>query len=65
MQKLIELRVQRLRISVMRPLNDERHEPRREQRNAVPVERLPVKDKPEHAVNRDREKCPRLRGPYT
>src|SRR5207249_3297959 len=45
-KQLVELGVNGLRVAVLAALNEQRHAPRREQRNAVPVQRIAVEYEP-------------------
>ena len=49
-QKMIELRVNRLRVPVLGPLNEDGHHPRRKRGDGVPVKRLAGKREPQNSV---------------
>src|SRR5689334_23126031 len=53
MQQFIELGVDRLRIAVLRSLDQQGHEPRGHRRNAVPIETFTIEQEPEHGVGRE------------
>jgi len=57
-QEMVELRVNRLRIPVLGPLNEDGHHPRRKRRDRVPVKRLAGKGEPQNTVaEHDEERC--------
>lgn len=64
-QELVEFRLQRLRIAVLRALYQQGHEPDGESGNAIPIERSRVKDEPEHRIKDDDAVGPRVRGQFT
>ena len=64
-QELVEFRLQRLRIAVLRALYQQGHEPDGESGNAMPIERSRVKDEPELRIKDDDAVGPRVRGQFT
>jgi hypothetical protein len=50
-QDFIEFRVHGLGIAVLGALDEKRHKPGRERCDAVPIETLPVENKPENGKN--------------
>jgi hypothetical protein len=57
-KKLVQLGVDRLRVAMLGPLNEQGHHPRRQGSDGMPVERLALKQKPEEAIGADDEKTP-------
>jgi len=49
-EKFVELGVNGLRITVLSPLYEERHAPRRECGDPMPVQRVGLEDEPAHRV---------------
>ena len=52
-QQLVEFGLQRLRISVLRALYEQGHEPDGQSGNAMPIERSSVKGEPEQRIKYD------------
>ena len=59
-QELIELRLDCLRVAVLGTLDEERHEPRGHGSDRVPVECLPLEEKPRQPVDGDDEERERV-----
>src|SRR5262245_43705157 len=57
MEHLVELDVDSLRVSVLRTLNDQRHEPSRHGRAGVPLESFRLVQVPKHAIAEHNEEC--------
>jgi hypothetical protein len=53
MKQLVQLGVDGLRVSMLGALDDQRHEPRGEHRNAVPTKGIAVEPPPQQAIKRD------------
>ena len=56
MNQFVEFRVDRLSIAMFGTLDEQRHEPRRENGNRVPVERLGLKSEPKNGIGGDDRK---------
>jgi hypothetical protein len=63
-KKLVELGVNGLRITVLCALNEERHAPRRECGDRVPVQCVRLEEEPAHRVCNKDEECRRMGGIY-
>src|SRR5437762_2950875 len=58
---MVELRVERLRVAVLSPLNEHGHHPGRERGNRMPIECLAGKNEPKGTVSQHYEECCRAR----
>lgn len=63
-KKLVELGMNGLRITVLCALYEERHAPRRQCGDRVPVQRVRLEEEPAHRVGNEDEECRRMGGIY-
>lgn len=63
-KEFVELGVNGLRITVLCTLDKERHAPRCECGDRVPVQRVRLEDEPAHCVCNEDEECRRMGGIY-
>ena len=63
-QQFVELGVNGLRVAMFRPLDEERHQQRRDARSSLPVEGFPVEDHPQRRVDGHRRDRPWPGQPY-
>lgn len=63
-KKFVELGVNGLRITVLCTLDEERHAPRRECGDPMPVQRVRLEQQPAHRVCNEDEECRRMGGIY-
>jgi hypothetical protein len=62
MQQFIELRVDTLRVPMLRALYQQRHQPGGQCSKPVPVKAVPIEDPPQQAVSQNYGEGPRARG---